>query len=276
MKIAKTIAEVRKIRSTLQGTIGFIPTMGYLHEGHFSLVRKAQEQNSHVIVSIFVNPKQFAPHEDLKKYPRDIQKDLTMLESIKTDIVFTPSVNELYPINYETNVNLDNLSHKQEGKVRPGHFTGVGTVLTKLFNITQPTHVYLGQKDAQQVVVVKKMVTDLNFPLHVVVCDTVRESDGLAMSSRNVFLKSTKRHEASILYKSLNLAQEIIKKGEKDTKNIKEKMEKLIQSTSGKIDYISIAHPQTLDEIAEAKSGAIISIAVRFGSTRLIDNVIIE
>lgn len=275
MKTIKTIAEIQKIRTSLHGTIGFIPTMGFLHEGHLSLVKRSQEENDHTIVSIFVNPKQFGPNEDFQKYPRDIQKDLILLESTKTDIVFMPPLDELYPVDYETYVNLNELSTKLEGKVRPGHFTGVATVLTKLFNLIQPTHAYFGQKDAQQVVVVKKMVKDLNFALRVVVCDTLRESDGLAMSSRNVFLNPQERKQATILYQSLCLAKDMFEKEETDPHKIKHAMERLIQTTSGKIDYISVADSQTLEEIETVSIGSVISLAVRFGTTRLIDNIII-
>lgn len=276
MKITKTIDEIKKLRGQLSGSVGFVPTMGYLHEGHLSLVKQAKTENDLVIVSVFVNPKQFGPHEDFQKYPRDIQRDLTFLESAKTDIVFLPSVEELYPQGYETYVNLENLPAKLEGEVRPGHFTGVATVLTKLFHIVLPDKAYFGQKDAQQVIVVKKMVTDLNFSTEIVVGETVRESDGLAMSSRNVFLSSSERKEAAILYQSLCVAKELITNGETHTKKIKEAMEKLIKTTSGKIDYISIADPRTLDEVETIKEGTLISLAVRFGTTRLIDNIIIE
>lgn len=276
MKIIKNIVEFKKIRANLDGTVGFIPTMGYLHEGHLSLVKRARTENDCTAVSIFVNPKQFGPQEDFFKYPRDIEKDLSLLASVKTDIVFLPSVDELYPDSYETYVQLEVLSQKLEGTVRPGHFTGVATILTKLFHIIQPTRSYFGQKDAQQVAIVKKMVNDLNFPLKVIVCDTIREPDGLAMSSRNVYLSKTQRQEAVVLYQSLTVAQALVKKGERDPEAIKKAMEQIIQATSGKIDYISVADTQTLEEKDTAGKGTLISLAVRFGNTRLIDNVIIE
>lgn len=276
MKIIKNIVEFKKIRANLDGTVGFIPTMGYLHKGHLSLVKRARTENDCTAVSIFVNPKQFGPQEDFFKYPRDIEKDLSLLASVKTDIVFLPSVDELYPDSYETYVQLEVLSQKLEGTVRPGHFTGVATILTKLFHIIQPTRSYFGQKDAQQVAIVKKMVNDLNFPLKVIVCDTIREPDGLAMSSRNVYLSKTQRQEAVVLYQSLTVAQALVKKGERDPEAIKKAMEQIIQATSGKIDYISVADTQTLEEKDTAGKGTLISLAVRFGNTRLIDNVIIE
>lgn len=275
MKIIKNIAGLKKIRTNMKGTIGFIPTMGYLHEGHVSLVKRAKAENDHVVVSIFVNPKQFGPHEDFQKYPRDTERDLTFLESTQTDIVFLPSVDELYPDDFETYVSLNKITKRLEGAVRPSHFTGVATVLTKLFHIVQPTKSYFGQKDAQQVAVVKKMVSDLNFPTEIVVGETVREHDGLAMSSRNVFLSGTERKEACVLYQSLTLAKEMIEKDETVSEKIKTAMEQLIQTTSGKIDYISIADLQTLDEIEHINDKALISLAVRFGNTRLIDNIVI-
>ncbi len=275
MKIIKTIAEFNILRKKLSGSIGFIPTMGYLHEGHISLVKKAKNENDVVIVSVFVNPKQFGPNEDFQKYPRDTQKDISLLENAHTDILFLPDVDELYPDGFETYVSFENISKKLEGEIRPMHFTGVATVLAKLFNLVQPTKSYFGQKDAQQVVVVKKLVTDLNFPVEIIVGETVREPDGLAMSSRNVFLTPDQRKEAAILYQSLCLAKEMVAKGETHAEKIKSAMEKLINTTSGKIDYISTAGTQSLDEVTEIKKETLISLAVRFGSTRLIDNLIV-
>jgi pantoate--beta-alanine ligase len=276
MKIIKNIVAIKQLRSTLAGTVGFIPTMGYLHEGHLSLITRAKKETDHVIVSIFVNPKQFGPNEDFQNYPRDEKKDLALLKKAGTDSVFLPTVKEFYPEDYETHVSLEKITQKLEGAVRPGHFTGVATVLTKFFNLIQPTHSYFGQKDAQQVVVVKKMVRDLNFSTKIIVGGTQREKDGLAMSSRNVFLNLRERKEATVLYKSLSLAKDMFEKKETNAKKIIHAMEKLIQTTSGKIDYISIANPKTLEELATIKKGTLISIAVRFGNTRLIDNVIIE
>lgn len=276
MKIVKNIAEFKKIRANVHETIGFVPTMGFLHDGHLSLVKQAKADNSQAVVSIFVNPKQFEPHEDFQKYPRDTERDLKLLESVQTDIVFLPTVEELYPEEFETYVSLTTISKKLEGAVRPSHFAGVATILTKLFHIVQPTRSYFGQKDAQQVAVVKKMVSDLNFPTEILVGATIREKDGLAMSSRNVYLSEAQRKEASILYQSLILAQEMVKEGKKNSETIKTAMKQLIETTSGKIDYISIADTQTLDEIDTLSNNALISLAVRFGNTRLIDNVIIE
>lgn len=275
MKVIKTIAELQNIRNSLQQSVGFVPTMGYLHAGHVSLVELAQKETENVFVSIFVNPKQFGPHDDFQKYPRDIDRDLELLKKTKTTFVFLPEVAALYPEGYDTYVSLHEITKKLEGAVRPNHFTGVATVLTKLFHLVQPTKAYFGQKDAQQVVVVKKMVADLHFPVEIVVGPTVREVDGLAMSSRNVFLDPKQRMEASFLYQSLCLAKTMFVEGEGDSEKILSAMEKLIHKTSGMIEYISITNPQTLEDVRIVKKGTLISLAVRFGSTRLIDNIIV-
>src|SRR6185369_8844724 len=275
MKIVKIISEIENLRKSFAGTIGFIPTMGYLHEGHLSLVKLAQKENALVFVSIFVNPKQFSPNEDLQSYPRDTDRDIALLEQVNVDVLFLPTPTEMYPEGFETEVSLSNLPQRLEGAVRPGHFTGVATVLTKLFHIVQPTAAYFGRKDAQQVAVVKKMVKDLNFPIKIIVGETIREADGLAMSSINVFLSPAERKEASVLYQSLSLAEKMFKDGETDTEKIKTEMTKLIEAKSGMIDYISFANEQ-LDEVAEVKNGTLVSLAVRFGKTRLIDNIVIK
>ncbi|HSW96796.1 MAG TPA: pantoate--beta-alanine ligase [Candidatus Saccharimonadales bacterium] len=276
MQITKTIKEIRTFRNSIQGTVGFVPTMGYLHKGHLSLIQLAKQENDHVIVSIFVNPKQFGPKEDFQTYPRDIKRDVALLRESKVNIIFSPSVDELYPSNYQTYVHVEKITKKLEGKSRPGHFIGVTTVVTKLFNIIQPTRVYFGQKDAQQVIVIKKMVKDLNIPIEVIIGETFREADGLAMSSRNVFLTDKERKEAGIIYKSLCLAKELFENGERNTIKIKNKMKNLIHATSGKIDYISIADTQTLKELAKIKTEALVSLAIHFGNTRLIDNVYLK
>jgi len=276
IKTVETIEKMRKTRENLSGKIGFVPTMGYLHEGHLSLVKLAQKECDHVIVSIFVNPKQFLPNEDLNKYPRNIKKDLELLKKVNTDIVFLPKTEEFYSNDFETYISLEKLPLKLEGKSRPGHFTGVATVVSKFFNIIQPTHAYFGQKDAQQVLVMKKMIEDLNFPIKIVVGETIRESDGLAMSSRNVFLDKKERQEAAVIYKSLSLAEKLFKSGEKDTEKIVKEIEKLINKTSGKIDYISISDLKTLEELERIEKQALVSIAVKFGKTRLIDNILLN
>lgn len=275
MKIAKTITDVRKIRKEIAGSIGFIPTMGYLHEGHLSLVKRAKKENDFVIVSIFVNPKQFGPAEDLSKYPRDSKRDIVMLKNAGADGVFIPDIDEIYPGDFETSVSVSHLSKILEGETRPGHFDGVCTVIGKLFNIIQPQTAYFGQKDAQQVAVIKRMVTDLQFPVIVKTGETVRENDGLAMSSRNIFLNQQERKDALSLYHSLQLAERLFEDGERNSEKIKHEMTKIIKEVEGSIDYISIANPTTLEELSEITSEALVSIAVYIGKTRLIDNVLL-
>ncbi len=274
--VIKTIHNMRKIRHSLKGSVGFIPTMGYLHDGHISLVKLAQKENDHVIVSIFVNQKQFGSNEDFQRYPRNTKRDLDLLEKTKTDVVFLPEAEELYPAGYETYVSPGEITKKLEGAIRPEHFTGVVTVLSKLFNIIEPTKAYFGQKDAQQVIVVKKMVADLNIPIDIIVGETLREPDGLAMSSRSVFLNASERKEATVIYQSLCLAKELFSKEENNAGKIKSEMKNLIHATKGVIDYISIANPQTFEETTIIENGALVSISVRFGKTRLIDNIFLK
>jgi pantoate--beta-alanine ligase len=276
MKVLKTINEIKKLRLKLPEAVGFVPTMGYLHEGHLVLVRQARAENSSVVVSIFVNPTQFGPQEDFNKYPRDPKRDLAMLEKEKVDIVFMPSVVEMYPPNFNSWVEVGKVSERLEGASRPGHFRGVATVVAKLFNIVQPDRAYFGQKDAQQLVVIKKMVADLNMNLEVVAVPTVREPDGLAMSSRNTYLNSEERKAAVVLYQALTLAQKLWSQGEKDAQTIRQRMTELIQKQPlADIDYISIADAETLDELDKIKPPALVSLAVKIGKTRLIDNVMV-
>ena len=276
MKVIEKIADMRQARNKIAGTVGFVPTMGYLHEGHLSLVKRAKEENLSVVVSIFVNPTQFGPKEDYKSYPRNTKRDLSMLEPL-TDIVFMPSALEIYPENYDSWVEVKDITERLEGVVRPGHFRGVTTVVTKLFNIVQPTKAYFGQKDAQQVAVIKKMVADLDMNLEIVVCPTVREPDGLAMSSRNTKLTREQRQAAPILYRALTLAQELWSQGEKDAGTIRHEMTDLIEKEPlASIDYISIANNETLKEIHRVKPPALVSMAVKFGKVRLIDNIVLE
>jgi pantoate--beta-alanine ligase len=250
--------------------------MGYLHEGHISLVKKARAENKSVIVSIYVNPTQFGPKEDLSKYPRDLPRDLAMLEKEGTDVVFFPADKEMYPDGYDTWVTVENLTKPLEGDSRPTHFRGVTTIVNKLFNIVRPTNAYFGQKDAQQVLVIKKMAMDLNMNLKVIVCPTIREPDGLAMSSRNVYLNPEQRKAAPVLNKSLLLANELFTHGERNTALILEKMTVLIQKEpQANIDYINISDTATLAELKTISQSALVSMAVRFGNTRLIDNIIL-
>jgi pantoate--beta-alanine ligase len=277
MQIAITIAEMKVLRMKSLGSVGFVPTMGYLHEGHLALVKQARVENSVVVASIFVNPTQFGPTEDFKTYPRDTERDLAMLRKERTDIVFMPPAEEIYPEGFNSWVEVEKITDRLEGSCRPGHFKGVATVVTKLFNIVEPTRAYFGQKDAQQALVIKKMVADLNLNLEVIVSPTVRESDGLAMSSRNVYLNPQEREAATVLFKALTLAQNLWEQGESNAETIRQKMTVLISKESlAKIEYVSIADAQTLEELAKIDRPALASLAVRFGKTRLIDNMLLE
>jgi pantoate--beta-alanine ligase len=248
--------------------------MGFLHQGHLALVRRAKADNSAAIVSIYVNPTQFGPREDLGDYPRDLDRDLELLEKEGTDIVFVPLDDEVYPREFSSWVDVEKVTERLEGASRPGHFRGVATVVAKLFNIVQPTRAYFGQKDAQQVVVVNRMVADLNMNLEVVVVPTVRESDGLAMSSRNVYLDPEERQAATVLFKALTLARQLRKAGEKDAGIIRRQVAALIRKEPlAQIDYVSIADAGTLEELALVDRPAVASLAVKIGKTRLIDNM---
>jgi pantoate--beta-alanine ligase len=277
MKVIETIAEMKRVRRELTRTVGLVPTMGYLHEGHLELVRRAKAENPWAVVSIFVNPTQFGPKEDFAAYPHDIPRDLKMLETVKTDFVFIPPVAEMYPPRFSTWVDLEKVTERLEGAARPGHFRGVATVCTKLFNIVEPTKAYFGQKDAQQCVVIKKMVADLNMNLEIVIVPTVREPDGLAMSSRNTYLKPDERKAAVVLYQSLNLAQQMWSQGEKDAEKIRRAMINHIKKQPlAIIDYVSIADAETLEELKEIKPPAVVSLAVKIGRPRLLDNITLE
>lgn len=256
---------------------GLVPTMGYLHEGHLSLVRRARSENDRVAVSIFVNPTQFAPTEDLASYPRDLQRDLELLQAEDVDLVFNPENGLMYPPNFQTTVRVEKVTKPLEGKARPTHFEGVTTVVAKLFNIIQPTKAYFGQKDAQQTIVVKQMVADLNFNLELIICPTAREADGLAMSSRNARLTDEQRAAAPILYRALLNVASRIEAGEKRGSVLCQHMVDTIKSEPlAKLDYVSVADPKTLFEVEEVKDGVLLSLAVFFGDVRLIDNLLIE
>ena len=282
MKTVTTISEIRSEVSSLhsQGKrVGFVPTMGYLHEGHLSLIRKAKSENDVVVVSIFVNPAQFGPNEDFARYPRDIERDSELATLAGCDILFTPSVEEMYPAGFSSYAVVENISSVLEGKFRPTHFKGVTTVVLKLLNIVQPRIAYFGQKDVQQCVVIKKMVNDLNLPTEISIIPTLRESDGLAMSSRNVYLNTEERKNAVVLNQSLCLAENLIQKGERNSEKIVKEMMKLIQSKNPTaIDYVEIVGSENLEKKNTITSGEtiLIPLAVRFGTTRLIDNIIIK
>jgi pantoate--beta-alanine ligase len=276
MEVIETISDMRRKRQALDEAVGFVPTMGYLHEGHLSLVKRARNENDAVVVSIFVNPTQFGPSEDFKSYPRDTERDLAMLEPY-TDIVFMPEAGEMYPSDFDTWVEVGSITNKLEGASRPTHFKGVTTVVAKLFNIVRPTRAYFAQKDSQQLLVVKKMVTDINMELEIVTCPTIRESDGLAMSSRNTYLNPEQRQASTVLYKSLEMAKKLWYHSERDANKIRSQLTELIQREPlADIDYISVADTETLEELDIVKTSALVSMAVRFGKTRLIDNVILE
>lgn len=276
MEIVRTIDEMRQLRLQLTEPVGFVPTMGYLHEGHLSLVRRAKIDNPTAVVSIFVNPTQFGPREDFKAYPRDTERDLALLEKASTDVVFMPSAEEMYPPGCDSWVEAGEITKQLEGAIRPNHFRGVTTVVAKLFNIIQPTRAYFGQKDAQQVIVITKMVTDLNMGLEIVTLATVREPDGLAMSSRNTYLNPEERKAAGVLSQALSLAYELCSEGEMDASLIRRKMTELIQQQPlAEIDYVSIADMETLKEMDTVNPPALISLAVKIGQTRLIDNIML-
>ena len=277
MESIESIADMRQIRSKISGTIGFVPTMGYLHEGHLELVCRARAENDVTVVSIFVNPAQFGPGEDFEKYPRDPERDLALLEEIGVDYVFTPSPLEMYPSGFDTWIEVHQVTRPLEGAARPGHFRGVATIVAKLFNIVQPTRAYFGQKDSQQCIVIRKMTADLNMPVEIIIVPIVRESDGLAMSSRNVYLSREQRSQAPVIYRSLQLARQLWIEGEKNAAEIKRNMTAMIQEQPlANIEYISIADTDTLEELETVRPPALLSMVVKFGRTRLLDNIILQ
>lgn len=276
MMIVSTLEELRSARPLLDGPLGLVPTMGYLHEGHISLVRKAREECKSVVVSIFVNPTQFGPTEDLSKYPRDLERDLRMLEAADVDMVWNPSPEVMYPPGYQTWVEVQEMTRPLEGAQRPGHFKGVTTVVSKLFNAVQPDKAYFGQKDAQQAAVIRQMTADLNFPIEIVVCPIVREPDGLAMSSRNVYLEPAQREAATVLFRALNAAQAAYGNGEQDADALRKVMTDTITAEPlAQLQYVSCADYDTLQELQEVTGRTLLSMAVYFGRTRLIDNLVL-
>jgi pantoate--beta-alanine ligase len=277
MQTVQTITAVRQIRRSQTGTWGLVPTMGYLHEGHLALCRRARAECEHVAASIFVNPTQFGPTEDLARYPRDLPRDLSLLESVGVDLVLAPTPAEIYPPGFQTYVTVEEITRPLEGAARPGHFRGVATVVAKLFNIFQPDRAYFGQKDAQQAAVIKQMARDLDFPLEVIVCPTVREADGLAMSSRNTYLTPAQRQAAPVLYRALCAAQTQWDSGERTGDALRQAMHTVLAAEPlANPEYISAADPLTLVELGTAERGVLLSMAVRFGTTRLIDNLLLE
>jgi len=276
MMIVSTLDELRTACLFLDGTLGLVPTMGYLHEGHLSLTRRAKTECKYVVVSIFVNPTQFAPTDDLSKYPRDLERDLRLLDSVGVDLVWTPTPEVMYPPNFQTWVEVEEMTRPLEGSMRPGHFRGVTTVVAKLFNAVQPTKAYFGQKDAQQAAVIRQMARDLNFSLEVVVCPIMREADGLAMSSRNVYLNAEQRKAATVLFRALSAAKAEFEKGERDAEKLRRKMEEVIEAEPlAKMQYVSCADYDTLEELQTVKGKTLLSMAVFIGTTRLIDNFVL-
>ncbi len=281
MRTFTTIHELRAARMALPAgkTVGLVPTMGYLHAGHLALVAAARAANEVVVVSIFVNPAQFGPNEDFSRYPRDEARDLALLTAAGVDWVFLPTPAEVYPPGFQTYVEVREVTQRLEGAVRPGHFAGVATVVAKLFNLVQPTRAYFGQKDAQQVVVILRMVRDLNFPLELVVRPTEREPDGLARSSRNVYLNPEERVAALCLSRALHAAEAQWQAGARNGATLRAAMQAVLDAEPlARPDYVSVADPETLEELQAIApgQGALASLAVRIGRTRLIDNVVLE
>ena len=277
MRTAISLTELGTFRRSFSGTVGLVPTMGYLHEGHLSLVRRARAECDHVVVSIFVNPTQFGPKEDLSKYPRDLERDFSLLEPLDVDLVWMPTAEIMYPPGYQTWVEVETITRPLEGAMRPGHFRGVTTVVAKLFNAVQPQKAYFGQKDAQQAAVIRQMTRDLNFPIEVVICPIVREPDGLAMSSRNVYLDAEERKAATVLYRSLNAAKNVYENGERNAEKLRQMMREVIASEPlAQMQYVSCADYETLQELETVTGKSLLSMAVYLGKTRLIDNFVLE
>jgi pantoate--beta-alanine ligase len=275
VKIVHRIAEVREARSSF-AQLGLVPTMGYLHAGHLSLVTRARAECGAAAVSIFLNPTQFGPGEDLARYPRNIPRDLALLGRSGVDLVFVPEISEIYPQGFSTRIDPGGIGAVLDGASRPGHFAGVATVVAKLLNIFQPDRAYFGQKDGQQCAVIRHLVRDLDMNVRIVVGETIREADGLAMSSRNVYLDPPQRHAAAVLYRSLQAAKRCFDEGERHADRLREGVRAIIADEPlAALDYVSVAEPDTLEELPRAVSGSMVSVAARFGPTRLIDNVIL-
>ncbi len=277
MKTIIGLDKLRAARLSLDGEVGLVPTMGYLHEGHLSLIRRAREECDHVVVSIFVNPSQFGANEDLSKYPRDLERDLSLIEPLGVDLVWNPTPEIMYPPVYQTWVEVEAITRLLEGAMRPTHFKGVTTVVAKLFNAVQPHKAYFGQKDAQQAAVIRQMVLDLNFPLDIVVCPIVREADGLAMSSRNKYLEGNDRKAATVLFRALSAAKSAYEGGQRNAEKLRAKMKEVIQAEPrAQMQYVSCADYDSLEELDVVKGKTLLSMAVLLGKTRLIDNFVLE
>jgi pantoate--beta-alanine ligase len=272
-----TLSDLRTARAALREPVGLVPTMGYLHDGHLSLVRLARAACASVVATIFVNPTQFGPNEDLAAYPRDLPHDMALFEAAGVDLVWTPTPEIVYPPGYQTWVTVEEVTKPLEGAMRPGHFRGVATVVAKLFNAVQPQRAYFGQKDAQQAAVIRQMSRDLNFPIEIVICPIQREPDGLAMSSRNVYLSPEERRAAVVLSRALQAARAAFHAGERDANHLREILSATVNAEPlARLQYVSAAHPDTLQELEGPVEGALLSMAVYFGKTRLIDNIILS
>lgn len=275
MRVIETIADLRAWRRQVAGAVGFVPTMGALHDGHLALVRRARDENDRVVVSIFVNPTQFGPNEDFERYPRDTDRDLTLLEAAGVDVVFLPAVEEMYPPGFSTRIDVGPIAAVLEGAERPGHFTGVATVVARLFGIVGPDRAYFGWKDAQQVLVIRRLVADLALPVEIVPVETVRDADGLALSSRNAYLSPEERRAALAIPRALKAAQAAYDAGERDADTLRERAAAILTSAPH-VDplYVSLADLETLEELTgNVDRPALLSVAVQVGTTRLIDNV---
>jgi pantoate--beta-alanine ligase len=277
MQVLETIAALRSARKSITGTVGLVPTMGYLHDGHMSLVDYARRENDVVVATIFVNPTQFAEGDDLETYPRDLPRDFGMLEAAGVDFVFTPTPALMYPDGYQTYVTVEKVTQRLEGAQRDGHFRGVATVVSKLFNLIQPDIAYFGQKDAQQVVAIRQFVRDLNFPLDIAICPIVREDDGLALSSRNVYLSSDEREVATVLYQAIRMVGTAYENGERNPIQLRRIAEDVINAEHlADLNYVSVANPVTLDEVTETtESPLLLSMAAKIGHPRLLDNCLL-
>lgn len=273
MKICETIREMREYRKGAQGRVALVPTMGYLHEGHLSLVRQARQENDVVVVSIFVNPTQFGPNEDFARYPRDMERDLNLLRAENVDAVFAPDAEEMYGDGFSTYVEVTGLSEVFEGAVRPGHFRGVATVVLKLFNIVQPHCAYFGQKDAQQAAVLKRMVRDLNVDVTIKTCPTIREADGLAASSRNIYLNAEERAAATLLHQGLQAGRRLWQAGEQDPDVITARIKEVLQHPLITLDYVAVVSPDSFTPVTRVEANHLLIIAAKVGTTRLIDNM---
>jgi pantoate--beta-alanine ligase len=278
MRVIENNRDLAKTCREASSPLGLVPTMGALHQGHLALVKRARQENETLAVSIFVNPTQFGAGEDLVQYPRDLAQDLDLLRGERADLVFAPPVEEMYPPGFDTWVNVDGLSDKLEGAHRPGHFRGVATVVTKLFNLLRPDRAYFGQKDGQQVAVIRRLLRDLHLDLEMVVVPTVREADGLAHSTRNRYLSPEQRRAAPVIFSALCRAEVLWRAGERDADKLRHQVRQVLEKEPlvAGIDYVSVADPESMEELEEISSRAMVSTALHLGKVRLIDNIILE